>query len=124
MDELQKTFSELAKQNESLKNENAAFRQEIILLQSVVVGNKAQQPFLYQSSTYRDDFQTSLGVNDVPRRPSPIESFNVNQLNPDRIFPIGGDQQPANERCSESVLSSTDNSGLSRRSSGGDDSHH
>lgn len=172
MDELQKTVTDLAKHNQSLKSENDDFRQEILALQSLMACHaKAQQvvssfqisserlsifaatvaccrrttlnrsnalskgvravmlecdttaerlrlhlmpatyctfshiyylfqlqkpkkltPVLSYQSAFTDlPIDLSAAPREVSRTPSPVESFNLNQLNPDRIFPAQGE---------------------------------
>lgn len=101
LDELQKTVAQLAKQNESLRADNEAFRRDVLVLQSLIASRKTQQlemeptertkPFHNQSIPYVNALQTYDGVRTFPRTPSPVESLNSNTLDPHRIFPVGGD---------------------------------
>lgn len=99
MDELQKTVNDLGKHNQTLKSENDTFKEEITALQSLLACHaKSQQlqpkklsPILYQSGFNDGLLQQPFSIaKAVSRTPSPVESFNLNQLDPDRIFPLEG----------------------------------
>lgn len=47
--------------------------------------------------------------NDVARTPSPVESFNLNLLDPDRIFPIEEEEQKAALNTSLTLESAASN---------------
>jgi hypothetical protein len=52
---------------------------------------QSSKPVHYQSISYVDVMHTYDGIKTIPRTPSPVESFNSNPLDPNRIFPVGGD---------------------------------